>query len=329
MPERIRFRYRLIGAETDWTDAGDRRQAFFTNLAPGDYRFQVIAANNDGVWNTAGATMSFSIAPTFLQSLWFKVLVVLVLVGLAWLAYSLRIQQEAARLQSRFDVRIAERERIARELHDTLLQGFQGLLLRFQSITNRVPAGGELRKSLEDALDRADAVLVEGRARVRELRAEAPGDDLAKAIVDNAHKAMVEDTPRFDLTIEGSPRPLHTLVADEVTRVAEEAIRNALEHAKAHAIEVILSYGRSELRLSVRDDGVGMSQDVLAAGRREGHYGLVGMQERAARIGARLDVSSGKDAGTEVTLSIPARAAYKDQRLLFEWLTRPWARRFG
>src|SRR5262249_13548545 len=150
---------------------------------------------------------------------------------------------EAARLQSRFDIRIAERERIARELHDTLLQGFQGLLLRFQSIANRVPAGDGLRSSLEDALDRADAVLVEGRARVRELRATASEDDLAKAIVENAQKAVVGDTPRFDLTIEGSPRPLHALVAEEVTRVADEAVRNAVQHANAHAIEAILSYG--------------------------------------------------------------------------------------
>jgi signal transduction histidine kinase len=214
---------------------------------------------------------------------------------------------------------MAERERIARELHDTLLQGVQGLLLRFQSISNRVPSG-DLRTSLEDALDRADAVLVEGRARVRDLRATGLEGDLAKMIVRKAHEAIDGDMPRFVLTVEGSVRPLHQLATEEACRIAEEAIRNAITHADAKTIEAILSYRASGLHLIVRDDGVGLPGSVLSAGERSGHYGLKGMRERAERVGGRLVISSRSDAGTEVVLTIPSRAAYSDRRSFFAWL---------
>ncbi len=181
-PRRVRFRYRLDGVDDGWIDPGTRRQAFYTRLGPGTYRFQVIAANDAGVWNKQGATLRFTIAPTFLQSVWFKLLLALVLALLAWGAYALRLRQETARIQGRFDARTAERERIARELHDTLLQGFQGLMLRFQSVANVLPAGGEARAKLDAALERADATLVEGRergagaARADERGEPAPGN---------------------------------------------------------------------------------------------------------------------------------------------------------
>jgi signal transduction histidine kinase/ligand-binding sensor domain-containing protein len=317
MPERVVYRYVLEGVDPDWIEAGTRRQAFYTELGPGEYRFRVIAANNDGVWNEEGATLTFTIRPTFIQSIWFKFLVALALFALVILAYAFRVQQVTAQLQSRFDVRIAERERIARELHDTLLQGFQGLLLRFQAIANRVPAGDELRGSLDQALDRADAVLVEGRARVRELRTAAAEGDLAKVIVENAHGVIEGDTPRFQLTVEGSPQALHALVSEEVARIAEEAVRNAVQHADAKTIEAILTYGGSELRMTIRDDGLGMPQSILTTGEKAGHYGLVGMRERAQRLGGRLDVTSRERAGTEIALSVPGRAAYKDRRARF------------
>jgi signal transduction histidine kinase len=325
-PERVLFRYKLSGVDENWVDVGGDRQAHYTNVPPGQHRFQVIAANGDGLWNDVGATLTFTIPPTFLQSVWFKFIIALALATVIWLAYSLRLRQETARLQSRFDIRIAERERIARELHDTLLQGFQGLILRFQSVANRVPADAELRTSLDNALHRADDVLVEGRARVRELRAISAESDLAKSIVTVAHVAIQGDAPRFDLTVEGSPRPLHALVAEEVARIAEEAIRNAVQHAKATTIEALLSYGGADLRLTIRDDGAGMRPSILVDGK-SGHFGLIGMRERAQRLGGRLDVTSREGAGTEVGLSIPARAAYKDHGVrLLKWprLPRIW-----
>lgn len=314
IPERNRFRYRLEGVDPDWVDAGDRRQVFYTQLEPRSYRFHVIASNNDGVWNEVGATLAFSIAPTFLQSIWFKILIGLIVAGLAWLAYSLRLRQQAARLQGRFDIRIAERERIARELHDTLLQSIQGLILRFQSIANRVPADSELQSSIHGAIDRADAVLIEGRARVRDLRTTTD-DDLSKAILDIADNAIPGDIPDFALTVEGTPRALHALVAEELLRVAGEAIRNAVQHANARTIRAVLSYGRSSLRLTLRDDGAGMSDAILAVGEKQGHYGLIGMRERAKRIGGRLEISSREGAGTEIALTVAGRTAYKGRRI--------------
>jgi len=160
---------------------------------------------------------------------------------------------------------------------------------------------------------------------VRDLRTTVAEGDLAKAIVESAHKGIEGDVPRFFLTVEGSPRALHALVSEEVMRIAEEAIRNAVQHANATTIEAILSYGGAELRLTLRDDGVGMPQSTPTVGEKVGHYGLIGMRERAARVGGRFEVSSRAGAGTEITLSISGRAAYRD-RGLPDWL---WPFRSG
>lgn len=326
IPERVRFSYRLDGVDDDWVDAGNRREAFYTNLGPGTYRFRVVAANNDGVWNHEGAKFEFTIPPTFLQSIWFKLLCLFGLGVLAWIAYALRLRQVTARLQSRFAVRIAERERIARELHDTLLQGFQGLVLRFQSVANRIPPEGGLRASIDDALDRADAVLIEGRARVRELRSDAAEVDLSQALLDAAVDAE-GDIPLVQLTVEGAPRSLHPIALEEAHRIGEEAIRNAILHARASKIEVLLTFGRRGLRMAVRDDGIGMPQAVLAAGMRVDHFGLVGMRERAERIGGSLAVTSREGRGTEVALTLSAHMAYSDRRIgLIDRLHSAWLR---
>lgn len=315
-PSRVRFRYKLDGVDNDWVDPGERRQVFYTRLGPGNYNFHVMATNDAGIWNRTGATVNFAIAPTFVQSIWFKILAGLVLAGLAWLAYALRLRQETARLQSRFNVRIAERERIARELHDTLLQGCQGLLLRFQSIANRVPPGDALRHDIDDALNRTDAVLAEGRARVRDLRNSAATGDFAQSLAEAALNIIAGDAPRFHLTVEGEQRALNALVGEEALRIFEEAIRNVLKHANAKSIDALLTYGHQALRLSVRDDGTGMSRSKLSGGGDgRGHFGLIGMRERAERIGAQLQIASREGRGTEVVMSAPAHVAYKRRRL--------------
>lgn len=311
IPERVHFRYRLEGADDGWVDPGTRRQAFYTNLGPGTYRFHVIAANNDGVWNRQGATLEFTIPPTFVQSNWFLVLVLLGLGVLLWLAYSLRVRQITARVRSGLEVRLAERERIARELHDTLLQSFQGLVLRFQAIAERIPADQPLRPIVDQALERADAALVEGRDRVRELR--TAGGDLSQAFVAVAEELAAESAARFNLTVEGHARELHPMVRDEVEHIGAEAIRNAFQHARADEIEAVLTYASNELRFDLRDDGIGLPSAFASGGTPDGHYGLTGMRERASRVGGTLTISSRKQAGTEVGLSIPARAAYAAQ----------------
>lgn len=313
-PARLRFRYKLDGVDNDWVDPGERRQVFYTRLEPGTYKFHMMAANDAGVWNRMGAAVNFTIAPTFVQSIWFKLLVALILVPLVWLAYTLRLRQETARLQGRFNVRIAERERIARELHDTLLQGCQGLLLRFQSIANRVPPGNELRNDIEAALDRADAVLAEGRARVRDLRSSTATGDVAQSLAEAASNIIGGDAPLFCLTVEGEQRALNALVGEEVLRVFEEAVRNVLKHAKAKKIDALLTFAAHALRLTLRDDGVGMVQSKLTSSDGSGHFGLTGMRERAERIGGQFEITSREGRGTEVVMVVPARLAYKKGR---------------
>ncbi|MCX8477442.1 MAG: triple tyrosine motif-containing protein [Sphingomonas sp.] len=322
IPNRIAFRYRLEGVDEDWVDPGTRRQAFYTNLRPGTYRFQVIAANQDGVWNRTGASIAIHLPPTFVQSSWFMLICAIAVGGLIWLAYMLRLRQVTAKLQGRFQIRIAERERIARELHDTLLQGFQGLMLRFQTVADRIPENEPLRGSIDDALDRADALLIEGRRRVRDLRGDA--GDLEQALRDAAEAAIAESPIRFDLSVDGKRRDLSPLVCEEALRIGEEAIRNAVAHAGATAIEAVLRYDSAAFGLSIRDDGVGIPEAIAEAGARTGHFGLVGMKERARRIGGTLTIAGRDPAGAEIGLSVPARAAYvaRARRFRFPWLQR-------
>lgn len=309
---RVRFRYKLEGVDKDWVDPGDRREALYTRLEPGDYIFRVIAANDAGVWNEEGASLRFSIAPTFLQSIWFKLVVAAILLALAIGAYIWRVRWETARIRRQFEIRIAERERIARELHDTLLQGVQGLVLRVQAVSNALPAGGEPRLALERTLDRADGVLREGRERVRDLRIPAVNAGLPQLLVEAAARLVPAEPPRFQLTVEGVQRVLLPEAQEEVLRVAEEAIRNAVQHAEARIIEVIITFDRAGLRLLIRDDGRGIDHELASEGQRKGHFGLVGMNERATRIGGRLTVSSRTQKGTEILLAAPARKVYAD-----------------
>lgn len=325
MPERVQIRYMLEGQDDQWVDPGMRRQAFYTNLGPGDYRFRVIASNEDGVWNREGATLTFSIAPTFVQTTAFKFL--LLLAGLAAVValYRFRMRLLTRSLQARFDIRIQERERIAREIHDTLLQGFQGLVLRFQAIANSLPKGAASRTAIDEALERADAVLVDGRSRILDLRLEPSETDLARALVARASEIVGPDGPRVELTREGAARALHPLIREEVERIAEEALRNALHHAEASRIEILLHWGAQELLLAVRDNGIGMRPSIFDDARRGGHFGLVGMRERAERVGGQLTVTSREGAGTEIALTLPARAAYENYDLsLFGRLRRVW-----
>jgi signal transduction histidine kinase/ligand-binding sensor domain-containing protein len=312
MPERVHFRYRLSGETNGWIDAGTRRQAFFTNLRPGDYRFQVIASNNDGVWNTNGASLLFAVPPTFVQSNTFIVLCALAGSACLWLLYSLRLRLVTARIRSRMEERLAERERIARDLHDTLLQGFDGLILRFQSITNRMPPAEPIRKMMDEALERADDVLAESRDSMRTLRPTQNDFAIADAFAATGESAAFGSSAKFKVVTEGEARRLHPIVRDEIAKIGNEAITNAFKHAKAANIEANVVYLRSRLVVTITDDGIGIAADLLAHGR-QGHFGLTGMRERAERIKAELSAASRVGAGTTVTLTIPAAIAYADE----------------
>ena len=314
VPNRVRFRYQLEGADETWVDPGPRREAFYTNLGPGRYRFRVIASNNDGVWNRTGATLDIEIRPAFYQTWWFLLLCLLPGIGLVRLLYAMRLRQVARQVRHQMEIRIAERERIARELHDTLLQSFQGVTMLFQSIAERFPAGSPLRESIEEGLDYADAAVTEGRERVRELRSATVRQDFAEELLHGAAAIIAGDTPRLSVGIKGTPRRLVDAASDELFRVMQEAVRNAVQHAGAKTIEIVLNYGAWTLILVVRDDGTGIPESIHDCGNPVGHYGLLGMRERAERIGGRFELARRLPGGTEISVSAPAHSAYRDGR---------------
>jgi signal transduction histidine kinase/ligand-binding sensor domain-containing protein len=314
-PERVRFEYRLDGVDARWQDAGTRRMTSYTNVAPGDYVFQVRAINEDGVASTAPATLRFSVAPTFVQSLPFRIGAGIALALLLAMLYRLRVRylttRLTERLTERLHVRQDERERIARTLHDTILQAVQVLMLRLATLAGALPAGDRMRQQMEGMLRDANRAIGEGRDQVHELRTEAPALDNMIRTAAAALQPLYPDVA-FELAVDGAARNLHPALTDEVGQIASEALRNAFTHAQARHIAVRVEYGRRELVVEVRDDGRGLDTDVARAGYRSGHWGLIGMRERAARIGARLDVASETGQGTTVTLSVPAARAYAE-----------------
>ena len=315
-PEKVLFRYKLEGRDRDWQDAGNRRQAFYTDLDPGNYRFRVIACNNSGVWNEEGASLDFSIAPAYWQTNWFRALCVALLAALLYAIYRLRLRQVARHFNATLDARVSERTRIARDLHDTLLQSFHGLLLRFQTAVDLLPnRAAEAKQVLVSTIDQAAEAITEGRDAVQGLRASTTEtNDLADAIRTLGEELAAEEGEAaaeiLRVDVQGSPRTLHPILRDEIFRIAGEAVRNAFRHAGAKQIEVELRYDERYLRLRVRDDGKGIDPKILSQGGREGHFGMHGMRERAKLIGGKLTVWSALDSGTEVELTIPAPRAY-------------------
>ncbi len=316
VPDRVRFRYRLDGFDRDWSEPVVERQAGFTNLGPGHYRFRVIASNSEGIWNSAEAVLPFTIAPAWSQMRSFWAVIALLGAGGVWGGYRLRLRQLARQLDLRFEERLAERSRIARELHDTLLQSFQGAVLRFRAVTYMLPdRPADARATLENAIDQARQALVEGRDAVQGLRTPAVAkNDIAVAIATLAETLSTDDgdqrPPVFHVSVEGTPRDLPPIVQDEVYRIAGEALRNAFRHAHASRIEVEIRYDQRRFRLRVRDDGKGIDDDAARKRTYDGHYGIAGMHERAKLVGGTLAVWSEVHSGTEAELTIPASVAY-------------------
>jgi signal transduction histidine kinase/ligand-binding sensor domain-containing protein len=315
-PEKIRFRYKLESWDRDWQDAGNRRQAVYGNLSPGRYRFRVIACNNSGVWNEAGTFLDFSVAPAYYQTLWFRMCCAFVFLALLAGLYRLRVRQLAGQFNLRLEERVNERTRIARDLHDTLLQSFQGLMLKFRVLAFLLPdRPAEAQKMLEDVIEQARAAITEGRDAVHGLRSSTVAtNNLAQAISAlgeqlNADKAG-QESPGFRVHVEGAPREVVPLLRDDVYRIAGEALRNAFRHAHARQVEVEIRYDQRQFRLRVRDDGKGIDPSVLAGDGQPGHYGLPGMHERTKLIGGKLEVWSELDSGTEIELTLPAFVAY-------------------
>jgi len=318
VPERVQFRYRLKGLDDDWQSAGTRRTADYTRLPPGSYALQVIASNDAGVWNEVGAELPIRIVPAWYQTWWFYALCALLVTAALVALYRLRLAQVRAETSRLLEARLSERERIARELHDTLLQGVQGLIWRFQAATDRIPPDQPGRQLLEQSLDRADKLLQESRDRVKDLRpATSDVADLAQALAAEGEQLAQQHSGKFAVSVEGTPRALHPLVREEGFLIAREALGNAFRHAGAKDIEAEVTYGTAALHVRVRDDGRGIDASVLQAGGRPGHFGLIGMRERAKKLGGDLAIWSKPDAGTEVDLRVPAHVAYRPAQARF------------
>jgi len=321
VPQRVRFRYMLEGHDGEWMDAGTRRQAFYNDLRPGAYRFRVIACNDSGVWNETGASFAFRLLPAFYQTSWFLLLCGILVAALVWFAYAWRIRLIEARLDAQFNARLAERTRIAQELHDTLLQGFLGASMQLHLVEEEIPAESPLKSRLLRILQLMSQVIAEGRNALRGLRATDPeSDNLEQAFSRLPQEFASPQKIEFRVIAEGDVRPVRRLIRDDVYRIGREAVANAFQHARASTIEVEIEYAQDKLRVAIRDDGCGIDSEVLRVGR-DGHWGLTGMRERAERIGARLRVWSRHSGGTEVDLVVPSKLAFQSSVRL-GWLRR-------
>ena len=316
-PEKVRFKYMLEGQDLDWKEVVNDRQAQYSNLRPRKYRFRVIASNNSGVWNQTGDSLEFSIDPAFYQTSGFRALCAAAVLAALWTAYQFRDRHLQQQYNMRMEERVEERTRIARELHDTLLQSVQGLMFSFQAARNLLPGRTEEAiRTLDGAIRKGDNAIAEGRDAIQGLRANPALESDLEHLLTAAGKELARsysaegEPPEFQVTAEGARQPLSPLLQDEVYRIAREILRNAFHHAHASRIETEIAYDRQFFRLRIRDNGKGIDRKVLEQGTRPGHWGLPGVRERAQRIGARLRLWSEPGAGTEAELTVPARIAY-------------------
>ena len=310
IPERVRYRYELEGSDKDWQDTGTRREAFYTNLGPGHYRFHVIACNEDGVWNTIGATINLTIAPAWFQTYWFFALCAGAALLAMWMLYRMRLRQVAHAMSVRFDERLQERTRLARDLHDTLLQTIQASKYVADTALRGSTDVSPMRGSMEELSEWLGNAIEEGRAAVNSLRTSTTErNDLAEALRSSLEERRAHGSVEAAFSVVGEAIEMHPIVRDEVYRIGYEAIRNACAHSQATHLQVELKYGEN-LTMSVRDNGVGIDAALLSEGR-QGHFGLTGMRERADRIKAILTVETSRGFGTEIKLVVPGNIIYR------------------
>jgi len=321
-PATNRYRYQMLGLDSTWHEVeSDQRVAGYTTLPPGRYAFRAQGATSRGPWNEPGVSLQVTILPPWWATWWFYAAVGCLFILILFGAYQLRLRQLAHLFEIRLEERTSERTRIARELHDSLLQGFQGLMFRLQAVRRLLPGRSEEAvQALDVALDKGDAAIADGRDAVQALRSSV----LIESNFVNVMGAMGQEIvssgesdfpPAFRVIVEGKEQELEVTVRDEVYRISREATRNAFRHASAEAIEVEITYGDALFSVRVRDDGLGLDPNIIDRGQRSGHWGLPGMRERAASFGGRLNVWSERGAGTEVEVSIPARIAYARKRM--------------
>jgi signal transduction histidine kinase len=304
-PEKVRYRYKLEGFDKDWVDGGDRRVAYYTNLGPGEYRFLVLACNNDGVWSSQPATFRFQLKPHFYRSYWFYALVVVGLGLLAWQLYALRLRQ----VRARYGAVLQERNRIAREIHDNLAQEILGISVQLEIVARTLGSAPDAaRKHLDRARALVRSSVAEARRYVWDLRSQSLDErDLPAALAEMTRRLTAESGVQTQFSVSGTFRPLAPQVENNLLRIGQEAVGNAVRHAQAKTVTVSLDFGAREVRLEVKDDGRGFDAASYDGGK-GGHFGLVGMRERAEQMGGNAEVRSEPGAGTEVTVRVPIEA---------------------
>jgi signal transduction histidine kinase/ligand-binding sensor domain-containing protein len=331
---RVRFRYKLEGMDSGWQNAGSRRQAFYSNLSPGRYRFVVSASNGDNLWNEAGATLGIDVPPAFFQTIWFRSLCVLAAMLGLWAILRFRIRQSVAKVQAQFRERTLERERIAGDLHDTLLQGYLSASLQVHAAFGRLAEDSPAKQPLRRALELIGKASEDSRIALRGIRSSQVGDlELGQALSRIPQELAASADVGFSVRVEGHPRSLRPVLLDDVYRIGREAIMNAFQHARATNIEVEVEYAASRLRMLVQDNGCGIDAQLLQSGK-AGHWGLKGIRERAERIGGKLNLFSNPGAGTQVVLTVAAELAFEPEdvgkrRRWVHRLFRPDSTHFG
>jgi signal transduction histidine kinase len=315
-----RYRYMLEKLDKGWHEVGsDQRQVTYTTLPSGTYTFHVQGSIRGGAWGEPGTTLKIIVRPAWWNSWWFRSAYIALALFLLWIAYRIRLRQVTVQESLRLEGRLGERMRIARELHDTLLQGFQALVLRIQAAMSTLPDGAPGHHRMMQELVRAERLLQEGRQRVRDLRKESmAGDDLPASLTLFGKDFAQDQKTAFTVSVIGTPRPIDPAVCNEVYRIGREAIANAFQHSGAANIRTEIGYEDDGLRLVVSDDGCGMSEETQSSGR-VGHWGLCGLRERAEELGAALNIRSLPGNGTDVSLKIPRRVAYSDQLRQSPW----------
>ncbi|HZG54356.1 MAG TPA: histidine kinase, partial [Pyrinomonadaceae bacterium] len=302
-PSKVKFRYLLEGFDRDWVEAGARREAFYTNLPPGSYRFRVLAANDDGVWSEQGATLAFILPPYFYQTRWFYLVAALLTAAAMWGVYQLRVRQ----LKHEFVAVLEERNRIARELHDSLAQGFTSISIHLEAVSAKMGAPHDAaREHLNQARLLVRSSLAEARRTVRDLRSGLlETGDLAAALAEVAGQLTAGTNVSSQVTITGATRPLPARVESNLLRVGQEALTNAVRHAGARTVLTRLEYGSGQVRLCIEDDGQGFDVHTTGAAANGGGFGLRGMRERLIQIGGTLAVESTPGRGARITATVP------------------------
>jgi signal transduction histidine kinase/ligand-binding sensor domain-containing protein len=300
-PQKVRYRYMLEGFDRDWIDAGTRRNAYYTTIPPGKYTFRVQAANNDGLWNAEGAALTFELRPHFYQTAWFYVLMVALAVGMVVVLLRLRLR----RAEGEFRAVLGERSRIAREIHDTLAQGYVGISVQLEVLAEllRQHKTDDAARRLDETRGYVREGLADARQSIWALRSQDSGETTLPVRLRRMAEAEGGSGLESRFSIFGAYRPLPPGTEREILRVAQEAIHNVKKHAGAKHLFVQLEYGPGEIALEVRDDGQGFATGEPPA---PGHFGLTGMRERAAAIGGTLEVTSDPGGGTTVRLEAPA-----------------------